>query len=272
MRYKLILGLLLLSACLVLRAGPAKAAECADCHAVTEDKFRKNVHGAQGISCVSCHGQAAGHREDPDVKDYLNCKDKANFETINAACMKCHAKNRKMTYWEGSEHQSSDVSCTSCHKVHTVGTKSVSSESCMSCHADVRRDANKFSHHPIKEGRMQCSACHNVHGSSAPNLLSKSTTNELCISCHTEKRGPFRFAHAPVEENCLTCHKPHGSTSPRLMAQNLRSTCTNCHVFARKNTLRPDEIGSRQPPMGVRGSGLNCHGDIHGSNTDYHFR
>ena len=114
MRYKLIVGLLLLSACLVLRAGPAKAAECADCHAVTEDKFRKNVHGAQGISCVSCHGQAAGHREDPDVKDYLNCKDKANFETINAACMKCHANKAEFC---DKCHNSNSVSpyCWDCH-------------------------------------------------------------------------------------------------------------------------------------------------------------
>lgn len=258
---------------LLCSAGPALAEEsCRACHTEFGEQITKNPHVARGMSCASCHGAAQQHVEDPTQRDFVNFKDKKQVEAINAACLRCHAKGQKQMHWDGSAHQTNDVSCTSCHTVHNKAPRSVPPEKCYTCHKDVRRDAGKFSHHPVREGKMQCASCHNVHGSLAPSLLKKSTVNELCISCHVEKRGPYRFAHAPVEENCLTCHTPHGSSNPRLMAQNVRATCSNCHVFGRKRDMGTGAIGSRSPSMMVRGSCLTCHGDIHGSNTDYHFR
>ena len=262
-----------LVAFLFLGAGPTWAKdECASCHEVDQPKFAHNAHAQAGVSCRSCHGDAPRHREDHNSKDYVDFKDKKQFAAINAACLKCHTKGQKMMYWEGSEHQSEDVSCSSCHDVHTTDRRRNEASKCMSCHSDVRRDTSKFSHHPIKEGKMECSSCHDVHGSPSPSLLRGASVNDLCYTCHTEKRGPFRFAHSPVEENCLNCHKPHGSTAPRLLAQPLRNTCTNCHVFGRKNNLSTENIDSRGTAMTTRGSCTNCHGDIHGSNTDFRFR
>lgn len=271
MTIRLVPGLALI--CALFWAGAAHAEEsCESCHTEYGQRISQNPHVVKGISCVKCHGQAEKHREDPSERDFVDFKDRARHEQINAACLRCHAKGQKMMNWDGSSHQVNDVSCTSCHTVHHKESERVPPEKCYTCHKDVRRDAGKFSHHPVKEGKMQCASCHNVHGSLAPSLLKRNTTNELCLSCHVEKRGPYRFAHAPVEENCLTCHTPHGSSNPRLMAQNLRVTCSNCHVFGRKRDMGTGAIGSRSPAMMVRGTCLNCHGDIHGSNTDYHFR
>lgn len=262
-------GLLL---CL-LWAGAAYAEEaCLSCHADGKPGLVVNRHASKGVACSTCHGRAEGHQEDPATRDFVDFKDRKQVGAINAACLSCHTNSEKMMNWDGSEHQSAEVPCTSCHVVHSEKPDKVGSERCFTCHKDVRRDTGKMSHHPIREGQLECSSCHDVHGSLAPSLLTKNTVNELCVSCHVEKRGPFRFAHAPVEENCLTCHSAHGASAPRLLTQNLRNTCTGCHVFGRKRSLGDGELSSRSPGMMSRGSCVNCHGDIHGSNTDYHFR
>ena len=75
-------------------------------------------------------------------------------------------------------------------------------------------------HMPVREGKMSCSTCHNPHGSisNVKALKVGSSVGELCISCHTEMRGPVLWEHAPVRENCTTCHDPHGSSNDRMLA------------------------------------------------------
>ena len=59
---------------------------------------------------------------------------------------------------------------------------------------------------------MVCADCHDPHGSrSRMRMLVRDSTNELCVSCHAEYRGPMLFDHAPVSEDCTLCHEPHGS-------------------------------------------------------------
>jgi DmsE family decaheme c-type cytochrome len=111
-----------------------------------------------------------------------------------------------------------------------------------------------------------------VHGSLGPSLMTKNTVNQLCYDCHTEKRGPFRFAHPPVEENCLTCHNAHGANSTALLTMNLRNTCQACHSYRHHANPLTENNTSRGTAFMARQSCLNCHGDIHGSNQDYHFR
>jgi predicted CXXCH cytochrome family protein len=39
---------------------------------------------------------------------------------------------------------------------------------------------------------MECTSCHNPHGSTNVKMLKVGNfVNETCVSCHTEKRGPF---------------------------------------------------------------------------------
>ena len=64
---------------------------------------------------------------------------------------------------------------------------------------------------------MVCSDCHNPHGSVTEALLKKDSINDVCYTCHAEKRGPFLFEHAPVRENCDNCHNPHGSVNEFLL-------------------------------------------------------
>ena len=52
------------------------------------------------------------------------------------------------------------------------------------------------SHMPIREGKITCSDCHNPHGSVTEKLIRQASVNEVCYTCHAEKRGPFLWEHA----------------------------------------------------------------------------
>ena len=81
---------------------------------------------------------------------------------------------------------------------------------------------------------MTCSSCHNVHGSINVKLLRAGTTvDQSCTSCHTEKRGPFLWEHAPVVDSCTTCHDSHGSNNDRMLVAKLPFLCQRCHVTSR---------------------------------------
>jgi DmsE family decaheme c-type cytochrome len=257
---------------LLMAAGAAFADDaCKACHEGKEDKFVKNTHARLNTSCKACHGEGEQHQSDPSVLDMINPTDPKAAKLVNENCLSCHAANQRMALWYGSKHDKADVSCTSCHVIHTVGSEKEDMDKCLSCHKGVRRDINKMSHHPLAEGKLKCSSCHDVHGSFGRALIADDTVNDLCYQCHTEKRGPFRFAHAPVEENCLKCHSPHGTNAQRLLTQNLRTTCQGCHSFRHHADAERIEVNSRSTALMQRGSCLSCHGDIHGSNTSYHF-
>ncbi len=54
---------------------------------------------------------------------------------------------------------------------------------------------------PVREGKLQCSSCHNPHGTITEKLIAENSVNELCYRCHLDKRGPFLGENPPVREN-----------------------------------------------------------------------
>ena len=124
---------------------------------------------------------------------------------------------------------------------------------------------------PVREDKMSCSSCHNVHGSPNAKLLKAGTTiDESCTSCHTEKRGPYLWEHAPVADSCVTCHDPHGSNNDRMLVAKQPFLCQRCHVTSRhpptvydgyvlKNSSNANKIFGR--------SCVVCHQMVHGSNS-----
>ena len=92
----------------------------------------------------------------------------------------------------------------------------------------------KFAHMPVRENKLACSSCHNVHGTQNVKLLKAGgSVSESCVSCHAEKRGPMLWEHAPVVENCSTCHDPHnrGNYGHMLRFSNQSSQlCLTCHI------------------------------------------
>jgi DmsE family decaheme c-type cytochrome len=119
---------------------------------------------------------------------------------------------------------------------------------------------------------MTCTSCHDVHDGSKPKLIKADYTNELCYQCHTEKRGPFLWEHAPVRENCLNCHNPHGSNHDKLLVSQMPWLCQRCHL----NTRHPGTFYSNINAAGdaaspsnraVEHACKNCHQNVHGGNA-----
>ena len=102
-------------------------------------------------------------------------------------------------------------------------------------------------------------------------MIKADSVNQLCTTCHAEKRGPFVFQHAPVEENCLTCHNPHGTNYNKLLSEKVPNVCQDCHDWSR----HPGTVYGGQGAQGGTSpntrffarSCMNCHNQIHGSNA-----
>ena len=236
-------------------------------------------------SCQGCHGESEKHlsskTNSPDVifgikKGAYSASD---AKDQNTACLTCHEKDQNRTHWQGGAHQVADIACTSCHQSHAahdkVRDKRTQPDVCFTCHTDQKAQVRKFSHHPIGEGKVACSDCHNPHGSAGPKLLKKNTVTETCYTCHAEKRGPYLWEHQPVTEDCATCHTPHGSNITPLLKSRPPFLCDECHdgPHASISPVAGNAAGMQGglsptlPSESFTGRAcMNCHSMVHGSN------
>ena len=158
-------------------------------------------------------------------------------------------------FGESGRHAKNEVACSNCHSIHgelaadptrvalkkrdpAVGpfettSRQIEADTCGRCHQQIRSAILKPSHHPILEGKVRCTDCHNPHGSLSHAMVKQETVNDQCNSCHADKRGPYVFPHPPVEENCLSCHNPHGSSHRKLLNEAVPNLCQDCHDVAR---------------------------------------
>jgi DmsE family decaheme c-type cytochrome len=306
------LTLLLLVACAAFGQREPKVPEraptfvgsnvCQSCHPDVSQKFYKNPHfksvasgkePADHTGCEGCHGPASAHVEALGGKTTIPrafslMTPKAAMDT----CLNCHKEDVGKSNIQRSDHTQNDVVCTSCHSIHKSSSVKYllakqQNELCYGCHASVRAQFSMPFKHRVNEGFMTCSDCHNPHGTfnstwamgQQPHLAKQVLgSDNACLKCHVEKRGPFVFEHAPVRvEGCDTCHMPHGSTNGKLLRRPVVFTvCLECHNGA-------DNFGTRNDGVPLQTSRHNmldpkyqkcttCHVLIHGSNSDAYFR
>jgi len=265
---------------------------CAGCHEAAHASLAFTHHGAKndamGGMCQACHGDASEHLKDPVKSKPANRVSKGTPAEKTAVCLTCHTTNRQLSFWESGKHSKNDVACSDCHNIHdksralsvapyTTTSRPIEADTCGRCHKQVRNATLKPSHHPIIEGKVKCSDCHNPHGAVTHAMLKHETVNQQCFSCHADKRGPYVFGHPPVEENCLTCHTPHGSSHEKLLTEKAPHLCQDCHVTGRHPTSFYGSGQGWNLPSGAPNSSvstrfiargcLNCHNSIHGSNA-----
>jgi len=198
------------------------------------------ICGPNGFNCTTCHDPHGQIREG----------------TRKDLCLQCHGSGSPTMAWHSSTHDLNGVACTDCHNPHprTQVQRLVNishtdikrpkrlqmsvqqPEACYKCHPKIFALGALPSHHPIKEGKMVCSDCHDAHGQQNGNLkaVGVATVNQLCYKCHAEKQGPFAYPHPPVDENCAYCHEPHGTVANNLLRQPPNFLCLRCHVGHRQ--------------------------------------
>src|SRR5579872_339395 len=126
-----------------------------------------------------------------------------------------------------------------------------------------RNQMNMPSHMPLCEELMVCTDCHNPHGGPYAHQLIQPTVNEVCYTCHAEKRGPFLWIHPPVMSDCSNCHEPHGSTNHYLPKISPPRLCQQYHI----GTFHPGTPSKLGTVFVFGHSCTNCHANIHGSNS-----
>jgi predicted CXXCH cytochrome family protein len=258
----------------------------------------KSAQQVQG--CEGCHGPGQAHIDAVFSGDLQSARErifafKGPSAENSARCLSCHGSGNQTRGFAHSEHHLQGVGCQSCHSAHPVdqgageagrvaeraffGTTGSRREEqrwldgkllgtrqpdlCYGCHAGVEAQFSLPTRHRVSEGAMQCSGCHNPHGSASKPML-RGAAWETCVGCHTEKRGPYVFEHPPMRvEGCVNCHEPHGSVNRNLLLRREgRFLCLQCHV---------DPFAANVPhgrlSFATRGECVRCHAAIHGSNT-----
>lgn len=205
------------------------------------------------------------------------------------SCETCHEKEVKG--FKGTSHgmrfieDGSDKGCESCHgpgslHVESGGERATilrgNEAACYTCHQRVRGEFAQQFRHPVPEGRMGCSDCHDMH---APHDAdTELVQKETCLKCHQEFRGPWTFEHEPVEhDGCSVCHNPHGSFNNRMLKERDYNLCLKCHYstqyqgighYAHRRALNPINVD----PTGRYATCLGCHRAVHGSNFSKELR
>jgi DmsE family decaheme c-type cytochrome len=262
--------------------GYAGSDTCAVCHEEEATAFQKTLHGqtanprtpAAAHGCETCHGPGQAHVDSGGDPTKIVRFSTLTPRDVSETCLSCHDRGDHVN-WRGSMHDARNLSCTTCHSVHhpksaqfqlktatVIGT-------CATCHKTEVSKLQRSGHMPVREGKMDCATCHNPHGSTNTRMLRIGNwVNETCVSCHTEKRGPFLWDHAPVREACNTCHDPHGSNNDRMLVAKLPMLCQRCHIGTRHPSTIYDgtQLAARSSRL-IGRSCVNCHSQIHGSNS-----
>ena len=254
---------------------------CYKCHGdmyeMQEIAGPHQILGDNSFNCTTCH-DPHGRILEHSRKDL---------------CLECHKEGSPTMAWHASTHNLMGVACTDCHNPHpraavqeyprATGVSFLHTnvarpkrlpmsvqepEACYKCHPKIYGMNALPSHHPIKEGKMVCSDCHDAHGQLEGNLKAESK-NLLCWKCHADKQGPFAYEHPPVTEDCGICHDPHGTVTNNLLKQPPTFLCLRCHVGHRDGTHGGgDRVDiDITPPLrgGFYTDCTTCHSQIHGS-------
>jgi DmsE family decaheme c-type cytochrome len=266
----------------VAGAEPVGADECVVCHEDVSGHAPIPIYHAD---CETCHGPGDLHADSEEIADI-------RFPG-SGDCLGCHESGHSTHLaWSTSEHERYGVTCSDCHESHNREPKHLRrgqkaqqiylthaapvTNLCVSCHADVAARLDLPSHHPVREGMMECTDCHDPH---ADRRLTLGPPTAQCASCHQDVAGPWIFEHAPVAEDCGYCHDPHGTVSDHLLTTSQPGACLGCHTLADSAHIAQTGEG-----LGLGGTispaagqiffrrCTDCHGAIHGSYQDPHLR
>ena len=106
-------------------AGYAGSDTCLVCHEDKGTSLNGTPHAqaknprspAATHGCESCHGPGQAHVDD-DAKGHILKFGQVKPAEVNQSCLACHNRGTHAG-WEGSGHERRNLSCITCHSVHS---------------------------------------------------------------------------------------------------------------------------------------------------------
>ena len=257
---------------------------CKTCH---EDLYNKHFEGTphfsllkqQAHGCEDCHGPGSEHVNNGGDPTKIVRFSQLSPAQASQRCLQCHESNLENVNFSRSVHLKNGVGCLSCHSPHHAIEANYlltkpQTQLCFGCHAAQKAEFARPYRHRVDVGLIQCSDCHNPHGTPVGRQLRTASGQfPVCTNCHTETMGPFAFEHVPVrQEGCTSCHSPHGSTNPRLLrVSQVNLLCLQCHSPTVGSNV--PEAPSFHNQSAKYQACTMCHTQIHGSNfNEFFFR
>jgi predicted CXXCH cytochrome family protein len=230
---------------------------CAGCHSTGPDHYTQKWVELN-IACESCHGPGKTHAEKPKLDNIVNPA-RLSVERSIDICLSCHQAGKPpgdeyawpvgyqpgmelAKFWHGFEPEAGKQTA----EFWQNGT----------AHKN-RVQGNTFLQSVMHHAGLQCSNCHESHGSLHRSLTVKAAeSNALCLSCHGPGKnvGPDyktldeHTHHAPLSagSRCIECHMAKtGENSVKAEARNhtfnfispaeslkygLPNSCNTCHT------------------------------------------
>jgi DmsE family decaheme c-type cytochrome len=246
--------------------GPLVAQACTMCHEEAIEAHLRSDHAALIVGpgaggCEACHGPPEAHLKNPEAKGAIKKPTRQEQEVL---CQSCHQVHPSLGRWKASAHAGHEIGCLACHDLLGDKRRPLRRQEmtrCGGCHPAEAAEFRLPNHHPVPEGAMSCSSCHDPHGGRAASLYRRHE-DERCLECHPAMAGPFVFEHeADRTEGCAACHRPHGSPNRRLLTVwPVRNLCLQCHAVTPLN----HDISSFSPFLEC----ARCHTEVHGSDID----
>lgn len=270
---------------------------CKDCHADEVKAYERTTHSKvfsekeDYLACANCHGSNVAEHADESSNVVVRKNSKLSAMELSDMCLKCHDKVGEQGHASLSEHTAAGVNCTSCHSVHPsadhkakmaeVGLsamfKAKGSDLCLSCHKNTQAQFAQSTHHRLQEGVMECTTCHNPHGSTNGKTL-RADNKQVCLQCHQDKRGPFLFEHTAADNanGCMNCHENHGAGGRNMLkARDPKTLCMSCHSGAEAINMHgvsgAQYVNGALTSLTSVGDCTRCHEEVHGSNTSPFF-
>lgn len=249
---------ILLSSVLVATASLLMSS-CRDVETIRQALEEHTIAGAKYVgseTCATCHEETAKRMK---LSTHNRITIPGETYTIEG-CEMCHGP--------GSLH----VDAEDKDKKKHIIDPNKNPERCLACHIDKKAQFRQPYHHPVLEGKMSCSDCHEMHGEDARpwSATSMENINEKCYKCHKEQRGPFVFGHEAMREGCQTCHQVHGSVNDKMLVARDATLCMRCHTQQSFPNVGATNHGGRV--MNGTCYSSACHTAPHGSNFDDHLR
>jgi predicted CXXCH cytochrome family protein len=213
------------------------------------------------------------------------------------ACAKCHSNITRGFHDATHAHlmmtsddgKPTNVSCESCHGPASLHVKSgtretiinpkIAPDTCIQCHTNNRAEFSLPHTHPVLDGKIACSSCHDPHKGDANPVMGgtkalAASVNATCAKCHPAQAGPFVFEHEVMREGCTMCHSPHGSVNDKMLKSRNVSLCYQCHFQPQNSSTSIVHGGFDHSQNVIRGTcwTAGCHEAVHGSNVNSNLR